>query len=380
MRIFNRFGTSRSFGFTLIELLVVTVLIGILSGVLYSVINPRKTQNLAHEAVRINNVKKAAEMVETYAKLEGSYPRDLGELRTSRYVSNWPENVTYVADSSSFILTTPNSSTEYLVYSSYSDQIVLCPGEEVTEDCTQLSGGTHVAPCVPPNQSCETDGECCLEAPHCSGGVCRDCLAEGFTCGGSVECCDSAPYCIGVCKSCVPDGFECSAPSDCCSAAYCISDVCTDCKPAGYACSDESECCDSSPYCDPETLKCTVVTAAVQSKIDVKLVYDAILLATQRTGLPLGQITGNWCSDCACRDGNLNSLLCYNRWISARNRIDQAAGSSIVLSGIDRDPWGAPYLIDENELEWSYDPCRKDSIRSNGGYGLRVPFYTSTCL
>ncbi len=128
MRIFNRFGTSRSFGFTLIELLVVTVLIGILSGVLYSVINPRKTQNLAHEAVRINNVKKAAEMVETYAKLEGSYPRDLGELRTSRYVSNWPENVTYVADSSSFILTTPNSSTEYLVYSSYSDQIVLCPG------------------------------------------------------------------------------------------------------------------------------------------------------------------------------------------------------------------------------------------------------------
>jgi len=42
--------------------------------------------------------------------------------------------------------------------------------------------------------------------------------------------------------------------------------------------------------------------------------------------------------------------------------IDQAAGPSVDLSGIDRDPWGAPYLIDENEFEWLHTSCRNDNI------------------
>lgn len=41
--------------------------------------------------------------------------------------------------------------------------------------------------------------------------------------------------------------------------------------------------------------------------------------------------------------------------------------SSIGISPVPRDPWGSPYLLDENELEWwDCDPCRRDFIRSAG--------------
>jgi len=241
------FSEVKSKGFTLIELLIVIVLLAILSGVLLSVINPEKVRDDTREAVRISDLRKVSEAVETHAKLEGGYPESQADLISSDYISNWPEDVTYTHTDSSFTVSTPTSSSEYLVYSSYGDQIVSCPEGEITEDCEKLSGGVYVAPCVPPGQDCEDAAECCLEAPHCSGGVCRDCLAEGTNCRGSSECCSSAPYCIDVCRSCIPSGSSCSDASECCdSVPFCPSGACVACLSLGYSCSSDGACCGST--------------------------------------------------------------------------------------------------------------------------------------
>ena len=50
--------SSNQKGFTLIELLIVIVIIGILSGVLLSVVNPVKQQQKAHETVMRSNLDK----------------------------------------------------------------------------------------------------------------------------------------------------------------------------------------------------------------------------------------------------------------------------------------------------------------------------------
>jgi len=118
---------------------------------------------------------------------------------------------------------------------------------------------------------------------------------------------------------------------------------------------------------------------------------------------PLSSITGSLCTMCSCRDlptgtdlGTLEDYevnspqrTCLNRWESAINAI--AANSSYISdpSQFYRDPWGSPYFIDENELEFPPPgECRPDNIRSVGpdriwGTGdeidLRFPFRTITC-
>jgi hypothetical protein len=56
------------------------------------------------------------------------------------------------------------------------------------------------------------------------------------------------------------------------------------------------------------------------------------------------------------------------------------AMQSIGLSGAIKDPWGHYYSIDENELEFSETPCRKDTIVSTGYRNISVPFYSSQCF
>ena len=77
-------------GFTLIELLIVIVLLGILSGVLYSVVNPETSRDAARGSVKIANLSKIVDAVETFVSLEGAYPQDEAELIASDYILNWP--------------------------------------------------------------------------------------------------------------------------------------------------------------------------------------------------------------------------------------------------------------------------------------------------
>lgn len=61
---------------------------------------------------------------------------------------------------------------------------------------------------------------------------------------------------------------------------------------------------------------------------------------------------------------------CYTRWKSS---IDAISSQSLLLDRVDglyRDPWGTPYLIDENELEFTGDLCRRDRLWSVGADGV----------
>lgn len=98
----------------------------------------------------------------------------------------------------------------------------------------------------------------------------------------------------------------------------------------------------------------------------------------------LGEVTGNWCSDCPCRGaGDLTRLPdthdCISNWENVASKIGFPAHV--------RDAWGSPYLVDENELE-SPGRCIHDILRSAGpdrrvGGGddisVEVPFYSKEC-
>lgn len=65
---------KKSQGFTLVELLIVISLIGILTGVTLSIINPKKQRNVAEDAVRQSNLEKYALGIEAYANANSKYP------------------------------------------------------------------------------------------------------------------------------------------------------------------------------------------------------------------------------------------------------------------------------------------------------------------
>ncbi len=122
---------------------------------------------------------------------------------------------------------------------------------------------------------------------------------------------------------------------------------------------------------------------------DMNKFISAVEIARVNTGLTLRQITGKNCTAClnSCNvatDLRNNTGACYNNWIAARDAVQNAAGGQVDLSSITRDPWGSPYLLDENEGEYDFDPCRRDSIFTAGIDGapggsdeqvMLIPFY-----
>ena len=132
--------------------------------------------------------------------------------------------------------------------------------------------------------------------------------------------------------------------------------------------------------------------AIVQS--DIRLIQNAFM-ATNEPSMPIRLITGSGCSDCGnCRNPGLDlrSLdvgdACRERWHRAIDRITAASDLLSDSASLYRDPWGSPYLLDENEGEVAANPCRIDALRSAGADGLRstaddyivlLPFRTSVC-
>lgn len=136
------------------------------------------------------------------------------------------------------------------------------------------------------------------------------------------------------------------------------------------------------------------ITATELMQKDLAVVELAINVGRLQTKQNLIDITGNTCSDCICRNFDFISPIagpaqaCIDRWEMILNAIK--ATSEIDLNFMGTDPWGSPYLVDENEGEQAGNYCRKDTLFSAGpdrrhevveeeatgdGYSIRLDFY-----
>lgn len=131
--------------------------------------------------------------------------------------------------------------------------------------------------------------------------------------------------------------------------------------------------------------------AAAQA--EMREISRAIVVAQLETGLPLRLITGDDCSGCTCYDtnGGVDGAPCITHWQHIRSSIS-AIDPLSDISAFATDPWGSPYIVDENEQEFPYNPCRPDELKSAGpdrsftSWGatgddlvLSLPFNTSAC-
>ncbi|NTU69942.1 prepilin-type N-terminal cleavage/methylation domain-containing protein [bacterium] len=126
-------------------------------------------------------------------------------------------------------------------------------------------------------------------------------------------------------------------------------------------------------------------------KSDISEIAKGFYMAKLKTGKTLRQMTNNTCSDCPCRGLNRKELAalpdsdqCVINITNAFNSIQQQSGMGV--SGNIRDPWGAPYLLDENEgVSSPPDECEPDVIRAidengNTAHRIRITNIMSNCV
>lgn len=100
---------------------------------------------------------------------------------------------------------------------------------------------------------------------------------------------------------------------------------------------------------------------ARKSKImqDFKSMEKNIQISRTKHNKLLKDITGHECSACACSNKNTQTdTACIDR---------QVASYALITSAeLPRDPWGGIYGLDENELEFGSDDCRRDALFTAG--------------
>ena len=116
---------------------------------------------------------------------------------------------------------------------------------------------------------------------------------------------------------------------------------------------------------NPSGVKDTANYAVAEE--EMRKFIEAVQIAQSESDRPLKEITGNYCSECACR--NVSISLCISPWEQALSKISTTTGGLVDLSELKTDPWGNPYLLDENEYEYSWKPCRPDVISTAGSDG-----------
>jgi prepilin-type N-terminal cleavage/methylation domain-containing protein len=128
-----------------------------------------------------------------------------------------------------------------------------------------------------------------------------------------------------------------------------------------------------------------------RAQMEMDQFSEAVQSARLSSNEVLGRITGNYCSDCACR-GGANLITnpppgCVSNWMSDLTTIGTAMGDPTALTALQKDPWGSPYMLDENELEFPTEPCIMDSLCTAGpdgvigtsdDYCITIPFFTCT--
>ncbi len=112
-----------------------------------------------------------------------------------------------------------------------------------------------------------------------------------------------------------------------------------------------------------------------KAKAEMEQFVKTAAIAQGEAGKPLGQITGSYCTGCACASWsgpadmrNLpDSDPCVVGWYNVLSTVQAASGVS-GLTNMKRDPWGSPYILDENEFEGG-GCCCHDSFLSAGPDG-----------
>ncbi len=99
-------------------------------------------------------------------------------------------------------------------------------------------------------------------------------------------------------------------------------------------------------------------------KADAHSIEVQISAKRLELGNTTGQITGNYCSDCAFR----NSLPLNDASNAAGLIILNNNWSKLGFSNPPLDPWGNPYVFDENEGESG--GCGYDTFHSTGPNGI----------
>ena len=77
-------------GLTLIELLIVVGLIGVMAGVLVTVLDVQQQQNITLDAVRLSTTEKLAGGVEAFYSSEGYFPANTTDQDLLTYIKEWP--------------------------------------------------------------------------------------------------------------------------------------------------------------------------------------------------------------------------------------------------------------------------------------------------
>ena len=146
--LFNFKAKKRQQGFTLIEMIIVATIIGILGGVVISVIDPARVTDRSADSVRLGTVGKIVEAAEAYANLEGSYPNDQPTLESSVYINDWPTNVprsgdtyTYSQSGDNFTVYVEKSDGQFYKYFSSIGKTKICADSSETNpnDCSDIS-------------------------------------------------------------------------------------------------------------------------------------------------------------------------------------------------------------------------------------------------
>ncbi len=110
-----------------------------------------------------------------------------------------------------------------------------------------------------------------------------------------------------------------------------------------------------------------------KGKTDIKQITLLVEVAKGQSGKHFGEITGSYCTECACRGkGNVQLLpksdSCWTTSDSAISLLNTAAGGVVKFRSGVSDPWGGPYLFNENENEGG--TCYTDNILSAGPNGI----------
>lgn len=119
----------------------------------------------------------------------------------------------------------------------------------------------------------------------------------------------------------------------------------------------------------------TLLRERAEASIALEDLAKLSLAAKKAEKKPLFAITGENCSVCGCEGRDLRTIpegdVCRRKWDASRERLGRAAEASPrFLAELVRDPWGSPYLLNENEGESPDFPCLPDTVASAGQNGL----------